>query len=384
MAGTEAIPLPRNPKIREEIEDAMRSSRKEPEPIELDFTTPGAVGDLSCPFATKAARRRSHGATSSHRRPDSLPTPPEIKDHVFDDPIAAEFHAGEFSSPPASINETSAKCPIRYLDDHSPEEVAQYFENHKHEIPRSHAVCVKRYQSNEESIRQLDAKYGNLVNMIQGLGMKHQPMLNTGEEKDSAMMDTRSLDRKSMEKVEKWAQTCTDGDIPTNSENITPEADTETRSSHFDRPLEEVRLGESPTRPWGIKVPFSEQAAMSAEPQEAESNAARSMASAKLQPPSLSGVSRPRKPPGKCPFGHDGGGGVSSAHTTNVHVHEDETVPGDIQAASVEAVVDAPIAGPEPKKCAGHPRVVFSGPVFFGYSAEQAAALLNGLQGSRG
>ncbi|KAK3060873.1 hypothetical protein LTR53_019968, partial [Teratosphaeriaceae sp. CCFEE 6253] len=29
-------------------------------------------------------------------------------------------------------------CPIRFMDQHSPEEVATYFEKHKHELPRSH------------------------------------------------------------------------------------------------------------------------------------------------------------------------------------------------------------------------------------------------------
>ena len=54
-------------------------------------------------------------------------------------------------------------CPIRFLDQHSPEEVATYFEKHKHELPRSHEVCVRRYQKNEEQIRKLDAKYGSPV-----------------------------------------------------------------------------------------------------------------------------------------------------------------------------------------------------------------------------
>jgi len=61
------------------------------------------------------------------------------------------------------------------MDQHSPEEIAKYFENHKHEIPRSHAICVNRFQRNGESMRQIDEKYGNLVNMIQGLGQKHKP-----------------------------------------------------------------------------------------------------------------------------------------------------------------------------------------------------------------
>ena len=53
----------------------------------------------------------------------------------------------------------------------------QYFEKHKHELPRSHEVCINRFQSNAQSIEELDRKYGDLVSMIQGLGQKHQDYL---------------------------------------------------------------------------------------------------------------------------------------------------------------------------------------------------------------
>lgn len=215
--------------------------------MEQDFTTEGKPGGLGCPFATKVALRK-------HQRPDSLPTPPDLKDIFEKDPIAAEFHASQIHSPPPSADVCALKCPIRFLDQHSPEEVAKYFEKHKHEIPRSHEICVKRYQSNSESIRKLDAKYGNLVNMIQGLGMKHQPMFPAKEMEDTSAI----VEAESLEKVKNWAVEASEKSKGKLLD--APEEEEEVRSGHFDRPLKEVRLGESPSRPWGIQVPISAEA----------------------------------------------------------------------------------------------------------------------------
>jgi hypothetical protein len=107
---------------------------------------------------------------------------------------------------------------------------------------------VKHYQRNKDDIRKLDAKYGNLVNMIQGLGQKHQPMLPTKEEAMGA-------ERRPNERVEDWANAVSaDGvDILEDSSLVGDEGD---REGRFDRPLKEIRLGESPSRPWGISVPI--------------------------------------------------------------------------------------------------------------------------------
>ena len=127
---------------------------------------------------------------------------------------------------------------------------ARYFETHKHEIPRSHEICVKRYQRNEADIRKLDAKYGSLVNMIQGLGQKHQPMLPTKEEGESV-----EVEQVSNERVENWAKAVSaDGVGHEEDEHIVLD-DEEDRESRFDRPLKEIRVGESPSRPWGIHIP---------------------------------------------------------------------------------------------------------------------------------
>ncbi len=200
------------------------------------------------------------------------------------------------------------------LDERSPEEMAEYFEEHKHEIPKSHEVCVRRFQTNDESIRQLDAKYGSLVAMLQGLGMKHQPLLpakNEGEE----VMDARSIHN-----VEKWADDITE---PPGEEDI--RSDPENRQSHFDRPLKEVRVGESPSRPWGISVP-------------------------ELGPVMASECTEP------------------DASSKQENEKPENTPPTDQQKISSNKLTGASEEG--------NPRMMFTGPVFIGYPAEQAAALI--------
>ena len=333
------------------------------QPLEQDFTTKGAQGELKCPFAEKAASQRSRRLASLHQRPTLLPTPPDFKDQLFSDPIAAEFHpdAFGFGSPPASAHDTTTKCPIRFLDDHSPEEIAKYFENHKHEIPRSHEVCVKRYQSNAESIRQLDAKYGSLVNMIQGLGVKHQPMLQSDEGKSSIPPN-----RKTSEKIEHWAETCADSVPPPTSEHV-EDGTSEVRTGHFERPLQEVRLGESPSRPWGIQVPLDKQTAASADPHEIVSNEAQSIPA---PVPSSAQANAAGESPARCPFGH--GAPVSPSklsYTKQSEIHH------PIRKADT---VDQPV----PRKPSPSPNVIFNGPVFFGYPPSSMSEMLKALQGS--
>lgn len=233
-------------------------------PLENDFTTKGTQGSLGCPYVAN--------------RGNGLPTPPGnpfAAGYERTDPIRAEIHRDTFSTSATSAAHTNQnKCPIRFLDQHSPEEVAQYFENHKHEIPRSHEICVKRYQKNSDSIKQLDAKYGNLVSMIQGLGVKHKQFLpeeEQGETKDQSDGNSRHDSRS----VEKWAEEISgQSPIPSSkahqSESMGDKAgecmnEEEMRSPHFERPLREVRVGESPSRPWGISVPLAADKAESAE-----------------------------------------------------------------------------------------------------------------------
>ncbi|KAL8887521.1 MAG: hypothetical protein Q9215_004916 [Flavoplaca cf. flavocitrina] len=208
-----------------------------------------------CPFAAlQSTASNPHKASSScdgiTSEEHSLPN------GTTQDPIAAEHPAVASPSLIASQTGSIPKCPIRFLDQHSPEEVAQYFRNHRHEIPRSHEICVKRYQKNEDQIRQLDHKYGSLVSMIQGLGQKHQPMLHTKSAEEIVSQARTEQDVK----VEEWAEDV-DGEehrIPEMKSEPPDEIDNtaEERTSHFDRPLKEIRVGESPSRPWGISVPL--------------------------------------------------------------------------------------------------------------------------------
>ena len=256
--------------------------------LEQDFTVPGKKGSLLCPFS----RPTKPPSTMESGRPL---TPSDAKDptpHQSADPICAAMYAEMMSSPPPSATGSAAKCPIRYLDQHSPEEVARYFETHKHEIPRSHEVCVKRYQRNEDDIRKLDAKYGNLVSMIQGLGQKHQPMLPSDQQERDEDIE---LERISNERVENWANAVSADGVGTEDDPVEQEEEEEeedNRESRFDRPLKEIRVGESPSRPWGIQVPIfdppSEQRPVS-------------------PPPAPVSAEHMPKPAGKCPFGHGQG-----------------------------------------------------------------------------
>ncbi|RMZ81575.1 hypothetical protein DV737_g2487, partial [Chaetothyriales sp. CBS 132003] len=219
------------------------------EDFEHDFTTPGKAGQLGCPFA----RMTQNGM---HTPSSQL------------DPIALEFHADKASVASPS-NGPVGVCPIRFLDKHSPEEIARFFENHKHEIPRSHEVCVRRYQRNEQGARLLDAKYGNLVNMIQGLGNKHKQYLPDAD-RHSVRKDGDAAQNETMQRwTEDVGQSGFRSHHSPGSSNGANGDDAEERTGHFERPLREVRVGESPSRPWGIPVPLDREIPPSAKVSEA-------------------------------------------------------------------------------------------------------------------
>ncbi|KIW90304.1 uncharacterized protein Z519_08948 [Cladophialophora bantiana CBS 173.52] len=278
----------------------------DPEDLERDFTTPGVQGTLGCPFA----KMQNGPGSSAHA-----------------DPIAAEFHQDTHSARSPNAEQRPGQCPIRFLDQHSPEEMAKYFENHKHEIPRSHEICVRRYQGNEISARQLDAKYGNLVNMIQGLGVKHKAYL---PERDR-------IDEHSTQAVEKWAENVSEAAVAPPVPDVVP--DEEPRLSHFEKPLREVRVGESPSRPWGISVPVDKEPTPSAL-QDDDGVAHLKIHSASSRPVPL--ASRDDHPLERSP-----------------------------RTSQQKRWTDNSVEGKEART-----QVIFNGPVFFGYSAEQVSALL--------
>ncbi|CAG5141043.1 uncharacterized protein ALTATR162_LOCUS844 [Alternaria atra] len=352
-------------------------------PIEKDFTVAGTPSKLACPFASGSGRgsplatpRSSTSRLSVRGRRSKRPS--------FTDPIRAEICSNNPASVTASVaaSGSAAVCPIRFLDQHNPEEVAKYFEKHKHELPRSHEVCITRFQSNQESIEQLDRKYGNLVNMIQGLGQKHQVWLP--EDPDDAIEEEPeaelhlSTDAKADTKVQNWASAVSaslhDGTPPPEEESEEHALD-ETRTAHFDRPLKEVRVGESPSRPWGISIPAKYTNAES-------SSSVGSVPTASPQLPLDTGrpIGETPQKTGKCPIDHRAMMGQTPQHpdapqfglppqprAPTTHVPPTERPP---QPPAPEQ----PPREPEGPKLV--PQMVFNGPVFLGYPPEQLAILL--------
>ena len=306
--------------------------------------------DAQCPFA-----ELSHlGEIETPRvkssfiyQPVSLPAPSDTQEPVADIPhdnVQDTFRDGgqetarhdirddaneKLDSPGPSISGSISKCPIRMLDERSPEEIARFFETHKHEIPRSHEICVRRYQSDKQTIRELDAKYGNLANMIKGLGMKHQSLLPSKEvdEEDEGIMDTNS-----MRKVESWAHNVDavpQGANMPNDSKVQHLSASDDRQGYFDRPLKEIRVGESPSRPWGISVPAAAQP---------------------LNPGENASTPTPK-----------GGGTPIKASDADLDYRARI-------ATDVSHKIDLP--GDE------GPRMLFTGPVFIGYGPEQASILI--------
>ncbi|KAJ8121294.1 hypothetical protein ONZ43_g2214 [Nemania bipapillata] len=345
--------------------------------LEQDFTVEGKKGSLDCPFSQPSDQEPQDKDDQHHR--DSMAQ--------HEDPICAAMY-DEMGSQPAA-----AKCPIRYLDQHSPEEIAEYLEKHKHELPRSHEVCVRRYQKNEDHIRKLDAKYGNLVSMVEGLSKIHQPMLPEQDTRPQSDVEKASNNR-----VQDWAHTvsATVADDPDQTAPDEGEEDEE-RRSHFDRPLKEVRVGESPSRPWGISVPvFSDGQSSQGIPRERP----ESPPPAPVQMPSSPNlnVETPVQKTGKCPFDHTKL--TSMMNDVTPHKREDKD---SIQLADIPPLnppftpaqhplpaQTAATSMPQPaffntgelprSKPGSVPQMVFTGPVFIGYPIEQAIQFMQHFQ----
>lgn len=264
--------------------------------LEKDFTVEGRKGQLQCPFS---APNEHDIQAQDDGAQDHTP-------HPVGDPICAAMLEDSKS---AATTNGAAQCPIRFMDKHSPEEIARYVETHKHELPRSHEVCLRRNQKNEEQIRKLDAKYGNLVSMIEDLSHLHAPMLPDAE----VNQEGDPTDRQSDRRVSDWAQ-----NVSANvNEAITAQEDAghdETtlgdpdldRESRFDRPLKEVRVGESPSRPWGISVPFPPDEPL-ARPASPPAPVRITSLTPAQQPEVLaetSAAAEPAAKPSKCPFDH--------------------------------------------------------------------------------
>ncbi|KAI1426925.1 hypothetical protein F5Y12DRAFT_783709 [Xylaria sp. FL1777] len=344
--------------------------------LEQDFTVEGKKGSLDCPFQQPSQLSPQPNGHQGYR---------DATGH-HEDPICAAMY-DETGSQHAAV-----KCPIRYLDQHSPQEIADYLEKHKHELPRSHEVCVRRYQKNEEHIRKLDAKYGNLVSMVEGLGKIHQPMLPEQDTRPQSDVERASNDR-----VQDWAHTvsATVADDPDQTALANDEEDEE-RLSHFDRSLKEVRVGESPSRPWGISVPvFSDGQSSQGSPRERPESPPP--APVHMPSPILDVATPLQQKTGKCPFDHTKLTPMNDA-TPQKHEDKDSIRLADIPPIN-QPFTPSQHAGP-PKtaasslpqpaflntenlprsKSSGAPQMVFTGPVFIGYPVEQAIQFMQYFQ----
>ncbi|KUI54065.1 hypothetical protein VP1G_01488 [Cytospora mali] len=372
--------------------------------LERDFTVEGKKGHLGCPFSpmNKAASSPDeYVVDGTNENQDPAP------EQQYGDPMCAAM-LGESMPTPAP---NASKCPIRYLDKHSPEEIAHYVETHKHELPRSHEVCLRRNQKNEEQIKKLDAKYGNIVSMIEDLSHLHAPMLPSAQHNEEREAGAEA-DGTSNRRVCDWAQDVSasvvdgvadeadkdgeDFDVPTAEEYLE-------RTGHFDRPLKEVRVGESPSRPWGISVPFPPD-----EPVErpASPPAPVRMPSPVPEPEPQRTPKAAAAKPSKCPFDHtkmrlDGPGlsefpkmeetggppqpiphRTAASQPLPTTLKHTQPLPPDSPPPSHQpAFINMVGASKEGAAVGNTPQMVFNGPVFIGYPIEDAIRFMQQFQG---
>lgn len=341
--------------------------------LEQDFTVQGKKGSLGCPFSQPNA---------PEKREDDHNSQQGTAPHDSQDPICATMY--DHDDP--SSQHAASKCPIRYMDQHSPEEIAHYLETHKHELPRSHEVCVRRYQKNEEHIKKLDAKYGNLANMVEGLSKIHQPMLPEQDTRPQSEVEKASNDR-----VETWAQTVSASatDDPDRTALDHSEGDMD-RQSHFDRPLKEVRVGESPSRPWGIQVPDDFDT-----PGHGGSQRPASPPPAPVNiPSSLPPQVTPAKT-GKCPFDHTKLTQMTPIKREDKNsIRLDNIPPSSQPSIPIPEPLHAAASNPpqpafispaelEHRQQDNKPQMLFTGPVFIGYPIEDAIRFMQSFQGQR-
>lgn len=355
----------------------------DPADLERDFTTPGTPGGLGCPFAaakSAASGRGNHRGSDTPRSSLSrLSFGRRSRKPSFHDPIKAEECVSSPMSPEKSIAGLMPLCPIRFLDQHSPEEVARYFEKHQHEVPRSHEFCVKRFQENDDKVKDLNSKYANVVTMVQGLRKLHQPLLpNTEDIAVEAEEDGEdNIIHTSASKVEQWASAVS---VSAQAEEPDVATDDGARETRFDRSLKDVRVGESPSRPWGIPVPDEFHVDGIGVAQKSDITASPLVSSAEVEMPGNA------PPPIQCPF--NGFKGVKEAGLLNPHIGPTDTrqstgdappsMPKAAASASSSSATPHLRSAPELSSCESKAvtQMVFNGPVFFGYSFDQAMSAL--------
>jgi len=206
--------------------------------------------------------------------------------------------------------------------------------------------------------------------MIQDLGQKHKPMLPEVPVDDE---DMDGEDTKSHQNIENWAKTVgedvaggegEDVDVAPPQQDDTPYE--EGRVQRFDRPMKEIRVGESPSRPWGVPIPakFLDRNASFADsiaraPLDIATNPAVTAAPPKpdestiVHPSNLSDIPNDQisveRPKGKCPFDRLAmrGKAMKEAYSAP-HAGDDKSalpanVPAIVLDASQQPQVDAPV-----------------------------------------
>lgn len=286
-----------------------RRPRGRPSRSCMDGSARGGAKSMRCPVdhTSLAANKRyeQNEIDMTHR---SLGPPRDTQSQYVQDAKSV----AKRPITPAESQASGPVCPIRMMDKASPEDIAAYFEEHKHELPRSHEICVNRYQSNADSIRKLDEQYGSLVTMIQGLGQKHKPMLPEANEEDEGDVPLADADtQKRNEKIEAWSKGVSgssDGPEATKAGDITDEAaQPDERAHRFDRPLKEIRVGESPSRPWGVPIPskYLDRETDAESASSVPKQAIGAYADATEERPTLKVEDeKTARPKGKCPFDH--------------------------------------------------------------------------------
>jgi hypothetical protein len=342
--------------------------------LEQDFTTPGTPGRLGCPFASSLRPKSSNsnkGISTPRSTTSRVSLSRRSKRASFHDPIKADI-CGEMP-PEASIEGSVPLCPIRFLDQHSPEEVAKYFENHKHELPRSHEMCVKRFQENEDALRSLDSRYANMVSMVKDLGKVHQPMLPDTE--DIAVDDGDELVHSSAAKVENWAKAISNEDEEEDGRDALHDDDEEEeyREQRFDRSLKDIRVGESPSRPWGISVPENFKTNGDAASKKSDPTASP------LEDDTRPNTTAERPTVSGCPFS----GLHANPQLKPPGIHGGEEASKPVPQSTTKAQSSQDIPGPFKQFPQQTPsQMVFHGPVFIGYPIEQAMEFMKQFGGS--
>jgi hypothetical protein len=199
-------------------------------------------------------------------------------------------------------------------------------------------------------------------------------MLPTKEEEEAM-----ELERTSNERVENWAQAVSVDGVE--HEDMAEPGAEEDRESRFDRPLKEIRVGESPSRPWGISVPIFDppEGQRPVSPPPAPVSAGREPITTETCPFShgqqpavaekLAVPQNQHKPAGKCPHaGMAVENVVAQEPSPRVRPHTQPTI------QTQPAFIQHPEA---PKMNSSVPQMIFTGPVFIGYPMEQAMTFMH-------